>query len=231
LNSRDREGHATGVVVRRNRVVRNHLNGIKLWAGGRIENNLVWGQGNSAIWAGTFHSTLEVINNTIAYNMYDPTFGERNWALVVGYPEEIDEPQVELLLVNNIFAFNGGPQLGDPTGLYLGSGVQVTEHHNLYFSRANEEITAEFLGTEVSRQDFENGTWTDRTGQGQGSLAVEPLFVSGWPEVDLHLQTGSPAIDAGDNDACPAEDVYGSTRPEDGDGDGDSACDIGAIEQ
>jgi len=23
---------------------------IKLWAGGRMENNLVWGQGNSAIW-------------------------------------------------------------------------------------------------------------------------------------------------------------------------------------
>jgi hypothetical protein len=32
LNSRDREGYATGVIVGRNRVVRNHLNGIKLWA-------------------------------------------------------------------------------------------------------------------------------------------------------------------------------------------------------
>ena len=112
LNSRDRDGHAIGVIVRRNRVIRNHLNGIKLWAGGRIENNVVWGQGNSAIWIGTFHSTLEVINNTIAYNMWDPTYSERNWAFVVGYPEEIPSPKVDLILVNNIFAFNTGSEVG-----------------------------------------------------------------------------------------------------------------------
>ena len=231
LNSRDRDGYANGVIVRRNRVVRNHLNGIKLWAGGRIENNIVWGQGNSAIWAGTFHSVLEVINNTVAYNMFDPSFGERNWAFVIGYPEELDEPQVELLLVNNIFAFNTGPQLGEPTALYLGSGVKVTEHHNLYFSSAEEEITAEFLGREVSRQDIEGSTWADLTGQGQGSLVLDPLFLSEWPEVDLHPQPGSPVIDAGDNEACPETDVFGEPRPVDGDGDGDSTCDMGAIEQ
>lgn len=231
LNSRDRDGYATGVIVRRNRVVRNHLNGIKLWAGGRIENNIVWGQGNSAIWAGTFHSVLEVINNTVAYNMYDPAFGERNWVFVVGYPEELDEPQVELLMVNNIFAFNTGPQLGDPTALYLGSGVKVTEHHNLYFSKADEEITAEFLGREISRQDIEGGTWADLTGQGVGSLVLDPLFLSEWPDVDLHLQAGSPAIDAGDPDTCPETDVFGDPRPLDGDSDGDPSCDMGAIEQ
>lgn len=231
LNSRDRDGHATGVIVRRNRVVRNHLNGIKLWAGGRIENNIVWGQGNSAIWSGTFHSTLEIVNNTVAYNMYDPAFGERNWAVVVGYPEEIDEPQVELLMVNNIFALNGGPQLGEPTALYLGSGVTVIEHHNLYFSRASEEITAEFLGREISQQDFEDGTWSNLTGQGDGSLVTDPLFLSGWQEVDIALQAGSPAIDAGDLDLCPLVDAFGNPRPVDGNGDGESACDMGAIEQ
>ena len=44
----------TGVIVRRNRVMRNHLNGIKLWAEGRIDNNVVWWQGSSALWVGTF---------------------------------------------------------------------------------------------------------------------------------------------------------------------------------
>ena len=217
--------------MRRNRVVRNHLNGIKLWAGGRIENNILWGQGNSAIWSGTFNSVLEIINNTVAYNMYDPSFGERNWAVVVGYPEEIDEPQVDLTLVNNIFAFNTGPQLGEPTALYLGSGVKVTERHNLYFSRTSEEITAEFLGREISRQDFEDGIWSDLTGQGQGSLVIDPRFLSGWPEVDVALQTGSLAIDAGDLESCPEVDAFGNPRPVDGDGDGESACDLGAIEQ
>jgi hypothetical protein len=230
LNSRDRDGYATGVVVRRNRVVRNALNGIKLWAGGLIENNVVLGQGNSALWLGTFHSALEVKNNTIAYNMWDPAYSERNWVFVVGYPDEIPEPQVELLLGNNIFAFNTGPSVGDPTGLYLGPGVKITEHHNLYFSREDEEITAEFLGREVSRQEIIDGTWTSHTGQGQGDLGEDPLFVSGWPDVDLHLGIGSPAIDAGDNTSCPAEDVLGNSRPVDGDDDGDAICDIGAFE-
>ncbi|MBN1954477.1 MAG: right-handed parallel beta-helix repeat-containing protein, partial [Anaerolineae bacterium] len=69
LNSRDRAGNVVGVVVRRNRVINNALNGIKLWSGGRMENNIVWGEGDSAVWVGTYTCTLEVVNNTIAYNM------------------------------------------------------------------------------------------------------------------------------------------------------------------
>jgi len=109
LNSRDIGGYAEGVIVSRNRVVRNYQNGIKLWAGGRMENNIIWGQGLSAVWIGTFHSVLEVINNTIAYNSWDPSFSERSWVFSAGYPEEIVAlPEVDLLLVNNIFAFNTG---------------------------------------------------------------------------------------------------------------------------
>jgi hypothetical protein len=231
LNLRDYDGYATGVVVRRNRVVRNALNGIKLWAGGRIENNVVWGQGNSALWLGTLHSKLEVVNNTVAYNMWDPDYSIRNWVFSAGYPEEIlADPQVELLLVNNIFAFNTGPGVGDPTGIYLGPGVTITEHHNLYFSREDEEITAEFLSREFSRQEIIDGTWTNRTGQGWGNLGVDPLFSDGWPSVDLGIHSNSPAVDAGDNVACPDEDFNGEPRPVDGNGDGSAVCDIGAFE-
>jgi len=42
LNSYHWDGNARGVVVRRNQVVRFRQNGIKLWAGGLVENNLVW---------------------------------------------------------------------------------------------------------------------------------------------------------------------------------------------
>ena len=215
----------------RNRVIRNYQNGIKLWAGGRIENNLVWGQGNSALWLGTFHSNLEVINNTIAYNMWDPIYSGRNWAVSVGYPEEIVAlPEVELLLANNIFAFNTSPDVGDPTGLYFGPGVKISEHHNLYFSSEDGEITAEFLDREFSRQDIIGGKWMEHTGQGQGDILNEPLFISGWPQVDLRLQPDSPAMDAGDNSVCPAVDVLGNSRPVDGNSDGDVVCDIGAYE-
>jgi hypothetical protein len=51
----------------------------------------------------------------------------------------------------------------------------------------------------------------------------------------LPLNTGSPAIDAGDNAVCAAapvnnEDQNNAARPVDGDGDGSVVCDIGAHE-
>ena len=226
LNSRDRAGHATGVVVRRNRVVRNHLNGIKLWAGGRMENNVVWGQGNSAVWVGTFPSTVEVVNNTIAYNMWDLTYSERNWAFVAGYPEEMASPPVALTLLNNLFAFNANPTDGGPTGIYLGPGVNlVREDHNLYWSREDGEITAEFVSgrdPDFTRAEITDGTWTAFTDRGQGDVTLAPLFVSDWPGVDLDLQADSPAVDAGSADGAPADDIEGRLR--------DAAPDIGAYE-
>jgi predicted outer membrane repeat protein len=45
------------------------------------------------------------------------------------------------------------------------------------------------------------------------------------------LLPDSPAIDAGDNATCQADDQHGAPRPVDGNGDGIAACDIGAVER
>jgi len=202
LNSRDRAGRVPGIVVRGNKVVRNRLNGIKVWAGGRLEKNTIWGQGDNPLVVGIFHCRAEIINNTVAYNMLAKDFGARNYAATFGYPEPDGSspalPQVDLIMHHNIFAFNTGPAHGGPTGIYLGPGVRLREeHHNLFFSRQDEEI---FLaqrgrdeGREISRADIAKGVWARLTGQGKGDLTVNPRFVSGWPQVDVHLKPGSPA--------------------------------------
>ena len=229
LNSRDFAGNVPGIVVRRNRVARNHLQGIKLWAGGRMENNVVWGQGIAPVALGMHPGAYEVVNNTIAYNMYSTDYSERDYALVAAYPNSDTgiSAATQLTLVNNIFAFNTSPQVGDgPTGIYLGEGVQLTEHHNLYWSREDGEIEAEFVTTRdpvFSRAEISDGTWASVTGQGQGDVTGDPLFVSGWSEVDLHLQAGSPAVNAGSAGVAPSDDAEG--RPRSG------APDIGAYER
>jgi hypothetical protein len=158
--------------------------------------------------------------------MWDVDTAERNWALVVGYPEELARPPVNLTLVNNILAHNATPLPGGPTGIYLGPGVDlVREEHNLYFSRADAEITAEFVSGrdgDFSREEIAGGAWADASGQGGGDLALDPAFVAGYPGVDLHLRGGSPAIDAGSAQGAPADDLEGRAR--------DAQPDLGAYE-
>jgi Right handed beta helix region/Protein of unknown function (DUF1565) len=229
LNSRDFSGNVPGLLVRRNRVVRNHLMGIKLWAGGRMENNVVWGQGITPVFLGQHPGTYEVVNNTLAYNMYNPDFSERDYALVAAYPNPDTgiSAAIQLILVNNIFGYNASPQMSDgPTGIYLGENVQLTEHHNLYWSREDGEIQGDFVSghdAEFTRGEIIDGTWTSATGQGQGDVTADPLFVSGWSEVDLHLQASSPAVDAGSADVAPSDDAEGHPRSE--------VPDIGAYER
>ena len=66
---------------------------------------------------------------------------------------------------------------------------------------------------------------------GIGCLSADPLFVD-TAIGDYHLQSVSPCIDAGDNNApaLPASDLDGNPRKADGNGDGMRIVDMGAFE-
>lgn len=221
LNSRDTEGNVSNITVRNNEVYRNHYSGIKLWAGGLIENNVVWGQGEGPIAGGDYPCTMEILNNSVAYNGYDPEFGTRGYALTVGYTEAQNGTPVRLRLTNNIFAFNSRPSgEGGHTGIYLGPGVDLLEERdNVYYSRVDGEIFAQFLCNpdrdydtcDITRKEIQDGTWARLTGQGEGDLTVDPQFVSGWPNVDLHLKPGSPAAGHGAYPEAENRSVTGET--------------------
>ena len=227
LNSRDTQGHISGIEVKRNIIARTHRSGIKLWAGGRIENNVVWGSGIAPLVIGIYPSSYELVNNTIAFNMWDPNYSGRDYSLVAAYPSEGISPEIDLLLSNNIFAFNTGPQVGTPTGIYLGEGVNlVREGNNAYWSRDDCEITAEFVhgDPEFSRSEIEDGTWASASGQGTGNITSDPVFMNGWPDVNLHLEEQSPAIDTGTSENAPFVDCDCMIRP------AGAGHDIGAYE-
>lgn len=226
LNSRDSAGNVAGVVVRRCRVERNRLMGIKLWAGGRMENDVVTGQGITPVMLGRFPGTYVVVNNTVAFNMWDASYAERDYALVAGYPwDDGTAPAISLTLANNVFAFNTGPAVGSPTGIYLGPKVTLVEGHDLFFSRDDGEVQADFVAgrdPSFSRAELLDGTFAARTGQGAGIVGADPLFVSGPPSLDLRLKAGSPAIDAGDASRAPTDDAEKRAR--------DARPDLGAYE-
>lgn len=110
----------------------------------------------------------------------------------------------QLHLYNNIFANSTGVDC-------LNNGTIVTNINNL----------------------IEDGTCNEGTtlsGFQSGDPNLDSLQDNGGSTLTHALLSGSPAIDTGDNINCLATDQRGVSRPQDGNGDSSTICDIGAFE-
>src|SRR5262245_43086886 len=211
---------AGGAVVRSNVIARNVTSGFSpctfgggMWMvnGSRavIADNLVIGNASSCgggmYWSGS-SDVVTFVNNTFADN--DAPEGSA-----------IDARGVDSrhLIYNNIIVAKPGQ-----TAFYCNNSIGTP---------APIVNTSDVLGQNGAAY---GGTCVDQTGA-RGNLSVDPLFVrNAFGDVlgDYHLQTPSPAIDAGDNAApgMPQTDLDGGPRIADGNFDGSAVVDMGAYE-
>ena len=159
---------------------------------------------------------------------------------------------------NNVFASNQcrGVNLTLPTGntpqvinnTFIGNaaairvdrrvpqGTQIYRNNLLVQNGIGLEVE---FGTEADNPLWENnvvfGNTMDYQGTSSktgvnGNISADPLFVDA-AAGDYHLQSGSPAVDAGSATGAPSIDYEGAARPADGNGDGSALVDIGAFER
>lgn len=106
----------------------------------------------------------------------------------------------------SVASFFNNIVMGDPSymgGINQADGCDITLDNNLYFQTSG---TMQFLLDGVI---IDRAAWQES--RDQSSLFEDPLLVDPGSE-DVHLSTGSPAIDGGDGGYASELDLYGQPR-------------------
>lgn len=189
------------------------------------------------LWAGS-GSTTQIVNSTVSGN--DAQSGSNLNADGKGGGIFFSTP---LTLANTTIAANkaGDAGTGGRGGGIFGDPGHSTTLRNSIVAANNADIAANFAAT-LTSQGYnllgDNPGNLDPTDIVSSTPLLGPLANNGGPTQTHALQTGSPAIDAanpaapgGGAPACEANDQRGTTRPQDGNGDSTTRCDIGAFEK
>ncbi|MBI3193019.1 MAG: right-handed parallel beta-helix repeat-containing protein [Ignavibacteriae bacterium] len=161
-----------------------------------VRNNLVFDNDKRGIGIGGYDypatgkvTTTNILNNTCFNN---DTEGTGAGELIIEYTEGC-------IIKNNIFYSTSQNRLMTTT---VGNASGNVFDYNLWFAPGGTNLaTVDYAGTVYT--GFNN--YKTGTGQEANSLFANPMFVStSLPNPDIHLQDGSPAIDAGDPAFVPA---------------------------
>lgn len=189
----------------------NGCSGFKVGQHARIENTLVTGN-TTGIATGSFFAApvrIELVNDTIADNRGVQLLLRANAA---------DPAAPSTVLLRNLVIAGAGKLLEAETPLLL------EEDHNVFFrpdTTAGAIVHHRADGEHrYSGQEINDGVWTTESGQGLGTLAIDPRFVDA---ERYAVAPDSAAVDRGAADA-PAVDRAGRPRPD------GAAVDIGVDE-
>jgi parallel beta-helix repeat protein len=167
-------------------------------SGALLENNLAFDNDGSGI-SVTESSNVTIRNNTLAHNGQGE-FSEDNRCGIFVTGSGSQDGSV---IVNNITSDNYRCELGITSDAT--SGDYHIDYNNWYRSGGTPPIF--WGGYQWTLAEFQAST-----SYGDHSLSIDPQFQS--PAADnYHLRSTSEAIDAGDNENAPPDDLNGNPRP------------------
>ena len=169
------------------------------------------------------------ITNNIVYGNATNGFEIGDWG-VVGV---IRRPVESITFVNNTSQGNGSGEWGGGIHFENPDTKNIVVRNNIFsenilFQISNEAVPEGQLVVDHNLIHDYVGEYEYEI-RGDDVVEGDPLFVD-LGAADFHLREGSPAIDTGSSADAPGDDVEGNARPQDGDGDGEEAFDIGAYE-
>jgi nitrous oxidase accessory protein NosD len=205
--------------IERNTIISNASSGfhsgirIRSGASATIVNNYIEGS-SVGIWDFSTSGVADIFNNTFVDNP--------NYGILISFGA-LRKVRNNIIAGSEFGVYAAGAYDPDSTA-YVAQFLEMD--YNLLWNNSESDYFA-FLDTCERNCETNEGPFDPLPGTSE--VLADPLLdpVSGY-----QLLAGSPAIDAGDNAVCPADDLDGQSRPSDGNDppDGSADCDTGADE-